>query len=206
MTGSFGRSKEALEAEIRQHQQAEAKASAPEDVESEVEDKVDEYLPKTVYSQSRNRQYSYEEFKSFYEDVWEAVASKDYLMRGSVTVTVPVGGTTFKLRSINAREVRGLSRWINQDGNDDGVTQGNDIELIVRELILRVEEQNGTAIKKGVKLSPETVDAWVEDPVVKQLYDFFMEKDADLVFLLNSAGRDLDLAKQLALTENLRRP
>lgn len=210
-TGSFGTSKETIEARIRADkaadQMADAVGAADKAVEAEVEakkeDKVDQYLPEKVYSLSRQREYEYEEFKGLYTDVWAAVASKDHLMKGTVTITATIGGSEVTMRSLSAREAQGLATW--ENGATSGKSQEKN-EYLIRRLIVQIQAINDQPFKRSVKLTPDTVEEWVKSSEVKQAYDFFVDKDLVLILLLIDALNDLDMAKQLALTENLRHP
>lgn len=206
--GSFGLSRENIEATIRAQREVEARKEDAESkdveaVESGLEKKINEYLPKKVYSLSRDREYEYDEFKKLYKQVWDAVSSKDHLMTGAVSITTTLGGSEIRVRSLSAREAQGLARWENETFKGGA---NEKTEFLLRRLVVQVERVNDLVINKAVKLNPNNVEEWEKDPTVKQAYEFFAEKDITLLLTLSFILDDLDMAKQLALTENLKRP
>lgn len=211
-TGSFGKSMESMESELRAQRQktaTEERLKSPQGAaddtpaEPTLADKIDKYLPEKVYSSSRQSEYSYAEFKNLYSEVWDSVASKDHLMKGSVSITLPLGGSDVTVRSLSAREAQGLAKWEN---DAVGGQSGEQREFFLRRLVVQVESIGGQVFNRSIKLTPTNAEEWSEDAMVKQAYEFFAEKDMALILLIIDMIGDLDLAKQLALTENLKRP
>lgn len=167
----------------------------------EREEEVNEFLPKevdTVFGLLK-----YEDFKDRFKEVYKQVTDKDHLISGRISGTFTVAGIKITLRSLRVRERSALIPLLGNPGADLTAFSQKESKYRLALLAIALAELGGHAIPE-IKLTADTLDAWLANPTVIQTMDFISDMDESFVGLIMRLYGDLSSAKQYALMESLK--
>jgi hypothetical protein len=175
---------------------------------AEVKEKAGEELDKAITSQLPEEvltaagPLSYNAFKARFEDVYAQVSDKSHLMTGRVTHTYTLSGMSITMRSLRNRERAALLPLLNP-GSNDAETAKNDVKYRTYLLTLAVA-RIGDVNFPDLKLTPDTLEAWLSNEKIKQAEEFLSDMDESFFTVLFALFMDLNTAKHYALIENLK--
>jgi len=164
-----------------------------------ISEAVNKQLPETV--PTIYGELSYSDFKTRFSKIYDQVQDKTHLLTGKVTCVFSIGNMSVTMRSLKTRERLALAPLA---GSVDG-TGAADPRYRTYVLTLAIEKLD-TRSFPSVKLTPDTLSTWEQDEQVKAAIDIVENLDESLFLFLFGLFNDLNVAKNLALVENLKNP
>jgi len=190
--------------------QADAKRGKAEADEEKRVAAINKLLPDEVAASFGDLPYAI--FKERFQTIWDQVAEKLHLSRCYCTYTFePSPNTSVTIRTLRSKEMKFLRRFTPVTDPADSPAQYMDEDSVFRyvRFVIGVTEYDGNempevTLPKKRLLTPEDMEAWMEDKYVSDRLDFFEDQPEELSDRIAGAFMDVSMAYRYALQENLK--